>query len=73
MGTKNVPGNVAFIKRLFNRDTYGNDTLYIQQGHAADISKLSQKELNDERKALGYHNMNSLEGKRLQAQYHATH
>ena len=41
MGTKNLPDNVAFIKRLFNRDTCANGILHIQQGHAAAISKLS--------------------------------
>ena len=71
MGKKNVPDNVAFVKRLFNRDTCGNDTLYIQQGHAIATSKLSTNEMTAERKSLGYHHRQSIQGKKAVAQYHA--
>jgi len=71
MGKKNVPDNVAFVKRQFNRDTCGNDTLYIQQGHAIATSKLSTNEMIAERKSLGYHHRQSIQGKQAVAQYHA--
>ena len=69
--TKNAPDNVAFVKRLFNRDTCGNDTLYIQQGHAIATSKLSNSEMAAERKVLGYRRGQSIQGKTAVAQYHA--
>jgi len=73
MGTKNAPDNVKLVQRLFNRDTCGNATLYIQQGHAVATSKLSSKEMTIERKALGYYHPTSKDGKKAVAQYLATH
>ena len=69
MSTKNLNDNVAFIKRLFNRDTCGNEILYLQKGHAAVTRKISQKEFPKVQSSLGYITKNSKPGAVLMAQH----
>ena len=61
--------NVAFIKRLFNRDTCDNDTLHLQKGHASDTKELPQKLINKAQNYLGYKGKNSKAGKALTVQH----
>ena len=69
MSAKNLNDNVAFIKRLFNRDTCGNEILYLQKGHAAVTRKISQKEFPKVQSSLGYVTKNSKAGAALMAQH----
>jgi len=69
MSIKNLSDNVAFIKRLFNRDTLDNDTLYLQKGHASDTKKLTQKLIRKAQQDLGYEGKNSKAGIALMAQH----
>jgi len=69
MSAKNLGDNVAFTKRLFNRDTCENDTLYLQKGHATATRNISQKEFSKVKASLGYVNKSSRAGMALQAQH----
>ena len=73
MSKKNLGDNVAFIKRLFDRDTCGNATLYLQQGHAKATNELSQKQIRKVTKALGYMSKSSDAGRASAAAHVASH
>ena len=69
MSKKNLKDNVAFIQRLFHRDTCGNDTLYLQKDHAKDTRKLTKSEITKAQKGLGYKSSASKAGIALEAQH----
>ena len=69
MSKKNLNDNVAFIQRLFKRDTCGNNTLYLQKDHAKDTRKLTKSEITKAQKDLGYLGRHSIAGKALTAQH----
>jgi len=72
MSRKNLGDNVAFIKRLFNRDTCGNATLYLQKGHAKATNELSHAQMSKAATALGFLTKRSLDGIALTAAHVAS-
>ena len=69
MSKKNLNDNVAFIQRLFKRDTCGNSTLYLQKDHAKDTRKLTARLITKAQSDLGYKSKCPIAGKALKAQH----